>query len=375
MSAPSRRRAKLAILTNLLTPYRLPLFERLGERYDVTVLLSGREGNREQWADLERRAAGIQVRRAWGISPAWRRRQGGAVMETRYLHLNPGLFTELFRLRPDAIVTDEMGFRTAAALAYAGIFGTPTWVWWGGTLHTEREIGAGRRRFRRWLVPRVRRWFSYGATSTQYLASLGVSTGAVVEIQNCVAEEPYRVPVPPALRLEVRPVLLSVGRLVPGKGVDLLLEAADALQREGLRFSLLLVGSGPDRPALERRARELSLSQVHFHVPDSLAGMPAIYRSGDVLVFPTRDDVWGLVVNEALWSGLPALVSVYAGCAPELVPPLCTFDPLDPADFRTKLRMAVRGELPAPDLARLRRMDEIAEIMIRELDPVLSGER
>ncbi len=61
--------------------------------------------------------------------------------------------------------------------------------------------------------------------------------------------------------------------------------------------------------------------------------MPAVYRSGDILVFPTLEDVWGLVVNEALWSGCPPWSSVYAGCAKELVPMNSIFDPLDPADL------------------------------------------
>jgi glycosyltransferase involved in cell wall biosynthesis len=87
-----------------------------------------------------------------------------------------------------------------------------------------------------------------------------------------------------------------------------------------------------------------------------------------VLVFPTLDDVWGLVVNEALWSGLPALVSIYAGCARELVPVGSTFDPLDPADFTDKLRLAVKGELPSPDLTRMKRIDEVSGLIIRELD-------
>jgi glycosyltransferase involved in cell wall biosynthesis len=103
--------------------------------------------------------------------------------------------------------------------------------------------------------------------------------------------------------------------------------------------------------------------------------MAAVYRSGDALVFPTLDDVWGLVVNEALWCGLPALVSIYAGCASELVCPASTFDPLDPANFTAQLHMAVAGNLPPPDLTRLRRLDEVSGLILRELDPTSRGVR
>ena len=95
--------------------------------------------------------------------------------------------------------------------------------------------------------------------------------------------------------------------------------------------------------------------------------MTAVYRSGDVLVFPTLDDVWGLVVNEALWSDLPVLVSVYAGCARELVAPESTFDPMDPADFAMKLTRAVTAQLPRPDRTLLRRHGEVSGIILQEL--------
>ncbi|HZN97923.1 MAG TPA: glycosyltransferase family 4 protein, partial [Gemmatimonadales bacterium] len=290
-----------------------------------------------------------------------------AVLDSRYLHLNPGYLTDLLRLRPDAIITTEMGFRSLVALAYGQMFRRPVWVWWGGTCHTERGIGKIKRAFRRRFVPRVRRWLSYGATSTEYLASLGADPERVVELQNCVPEIQYTEAVTPALQLSPRPVVLCAGRLVPGKGVDLLLHAAHRAQAEGRMFSLLIVGDGPERQSLEQAAVDLALANVHFRGACPAEDMAAVYRSADVLVFPTLDDVWGLVVNEALWSGLPALVSVYAGCAREIVPRENTFDPLDPTDFASKLLRAIDRELSPPDLSRLRRLSEVSDRIVKEL--------
>ncbi len=362
---PSRR---LAVLTNMLAPYRLPIYHRLAEHFDLTVLYSGDEPNRSQWKGLAERLQQIRVKHSRGISIPWLKRDQHAVLDSRYLHVNPGFLTDLFRLRPDAVISDELGFRTLMALLYARLFAKPLWVWWGGTLHTERGVGLGRRLLRRQLAGIVRGWFSYGATSTEYLESLGVPRSSIVELQNCISEGPYTQSIAPAVQLDLKPVVLCVSRLVPGKGVDLLLEAAARVQAQGVRFSLLLVGDGPEKPLLERKVGELGLHDVVFHPPQHPDRVPALYRSGDVLVFPTLDDVWGLVVNEALWSGLPALVSIYAGCARELVPPISTFDPLDPIDFTAKLRLAVMGRLPRPDLTRMKRIDEVSGLIIRELD-------
>jgi glycosyltransferase involved in cell wall biosynthesis len=372
-AASAQRREKVAILTNLLAPNRLPIYQRLAERFDITVYYSGEERNRKQWRGLEDRVRGFTAKRVAGLHFTWTTREGRAAVDEKHLHLDTGLLTALLRLRPDAIITTEMGFRSLVACAYGGLFRCPVWVWWGGTSHTERRVGWGKRLFRRWFVPRVQRWFSYGITSTEYLVSLGVPQQRVVELQNSVPEHPYLDKRQPALlQLEIRPVLLCVGQLIGRKGVDLLLDAAGHLQQEGLSFSLLVVGSGPEQPNLERRAQELGLRHVHFHAPQPPERMAAVYRSADVLVFPTREDVWGLVANEALWSGLPALVSIYAGCARELVSAESTFNPLDPADFDAKLRRAVAGELPAPELRRLRRIGEVSDLIARELNLAFS---
>jgi glycosyltransferase involved in cell wall biosynthesis len=368
-------RPRLAILTNVLAPYRMPIYACLAEQFDVTVLYSGEERNRDQWKGLEHHACGFTVRRVRGFTISWIERDGESTVDARYLHVDPGLVTDLLRMRPQAVISNQMGFRSLVALAYGRLCRRPVWIWWGGTQHTERRISRSKRWFRRWFARRVSRWFSYGVTSTAYLQSLGVPEHNVVELQNCIPEGPYVKGWPPTRQIEPRPVLLCVGQLIHRKGLDLLLDAAARLQREGLSFSLMVTGSGPDARTLEQRAKELGLLNVYFRASEPPERMPSVYRSADVLVFPTREDVWGLVVNEALWSGLPALVSVYAGCAKELVPPSSTFDPLDPADFSLKLRMAVAGELPRPDLRRLRRLEDVAGTIAHEVKVALVGDQ
>jgi glycosyltransferase involved in cell wall biosynthesis len=47
--------------------------------------------------------------------------------------------------------------------------------------------------------------------------------------------------------------------------------------------------------------------------------MPAAYAAADILVLPSRSETWGLVVNEAMASGIPAIASDQVGCVPDLV--------------------------------------------------------
>src|SRR5205085_418733 len=120
--------------------------------------------------------------------------------DDRFVHFNPGYFFDLWRQRPDAVISLEMGFRTLVALFYGFLVRVPVWVWWGGTVFTEREIGWLRKAVRRFITCRRARWISYGDAATEYLLSLGVKRETIVQIQNCVDERLFRTAAQPALR-------------------------------------------------------------------------------------------------------------------------------------------------------------------------------
>jgi glycosyltransferase involved in cell wall biosynthesis len=352
---------KLALLVNIVAPYRVPVYEAIGERLDFRIFYSGSESNRTTWQNTLAELSNCSAKRSWGFTVSRRIKRGGSAFDNRYVHFNPGFLFDLIRFRPDAVISIEMGFRSLVALFYGAIARKPVWVWWGGTIHTEKKVGRFKRRLRGFFAKRVKRWISYGETSTEYLVSIGVPRERVLQIQNCVDEQRLVEPVPPALTGLQKPVLLVVGHLVGLKGVDLLLEAAAQAQSEGLAFSLVFVGGGRDKELYVRAAQDLNLKNVVFEQPRKPAEMSAIYRSADCLVFPTLDDVWGLVVSEAMWSGVPVLSSIYAGCALELLPESCRFDPLDRDQILSAVKAAATGAVDAPDLSRLKTHRQVAQ--------------
>lgn len=362
------RKSKVAVLINLIAPYRVPVYARLAECFELLVLHGQMETNRG-WKNV--RVPGAEIRDAWGWQFKFPIRKFGKVFDYRFLHLEPGYLTELLHFRPRAMITNELGFRTFLGLLYGFLFRIPVWVWWGGTLHTEHALDPARRFFRHIAVRAVRHWISYGETSTEYLLSLNVPRGRILQIQNCVDESWYVKPVPPALDLHPKPVLLHVGQLIARKGVTELLHAAARLQAEGRQFSLVLVGGGPDLAEFEQLTAELGLCNLHFYPSQPAESIAAYYRSADVLVFPTMQDVWGLVANEAVLSGLPVLCSKYAGCAKEIFPPECIFDPADPDAFLAALRRAVEGRLPSGARERLKTNREVADMIVDDIRSVL----
>ncbi|MEU6233387.1 glycosyltransferase [Kitasatospora sp. NPDC047058] len=131
-------------------------------------------------------------------------------------------------------------------------------------------------------------------------------------------------------------VIGGVGRLVPGKRFDVLLEALAGLDRAA---RLVLVGDGPERAALERRAVELGvrdrlvLTGERDDVPDLLTAL-------DVLAAPSTEETFGLGVLEGLAAGLPVRHSACPALdeLPPSAAPQARRIPSDAAAYTTALR-------------------------------------
>jgi glycosyltransferase involved in cell wall biosynthesis len=124
---------------------------------------------------------------------------------------------------------------------------------------------------------------------------------------------------PDGARTELRAALglrgitfVYVGRLQRFKGLGYLLDAFGVLQRRSAtEVSLLLVGDGPEESSL--RARAEGLENVVFAGFHDEGSLPRLYAAGDVFVFPTLGDTFGLVVSEAMAAGLPVIATHAAG--------------------------------------------------------------
>lgn len=99
------------------------------------------------------------------------------------------------------------------------------------------------------------------------------------------------------------PVLCAVGRLVPAKGFDVLLEAID-----GLALSLLIAGEGADRGVLQQRIDTLS-PQTHVRLLGHQHNAPALMASSDGVVIASRREGFSYVCAEALMGGARVLAT------------------------------------------------------------------
>jgi glycosyltransferase involved in cell wall biosynthesis len=152
------------------------------------------------------------------------------------------------------------------------------------------------------------------------------------------------------LRLEGKRVIAFTGRLVPHKGVDVILEALPLLPHDVV---LLVIGAGPRLPSLIGHARRLRLAdRVRFCPAVSDDDLPRYLSLADLFAFPSQNRLegFGLVVAEAMAAGLPVVIADMPGVR-EVIEPgkegLLT-EPLIATDLAAKIETLLED----PALAR-----------------------
>lgn len=116
-----------------------------------------------------------------------------------------------------------------------------------------------------------------------------------------------------------RPIILHVGRLDVDKNVEKVIAAATKVMQVS-DAQLLVVGDGECKQSLQKQAKHLGIWE-NCHFPGFISAngdLPGIYRLADIFVTASEIETQGLVLLEALASGLP-VVAVDATCIPELV--------------------------------------------------------
>lgn len=107
------------------------------------------------------------------------------------------------------------------------------------------------------------------------------------------------------LDIKEEKVIISVGRFLESKGFDVLLKAAQKLQGD---IGIYIIGDKPTEDYLKLSSKVLGVKVyfIEFQTKDTLK---KFYQASDIFVLPTRSDIWGLVVNEAMSNGLPVITT------------------------------------------------------------------
>jgi glycosyltransferase involved in cell wall biosynthesis len=141
--------------------------------------------------------------------------------------------------------------------------------------------------------------------------------------------------------LSNNPTIIFASKFMARKRPQDLLEAARILQKEGIGFNILFVGSGDLEDTLHDLVKEYNLQNIFFQGFVNQTSLPLIYAASDIFVLPSINEPWGLVINEVMSCGLPIIIAKGIGAADDLVREGengFTFEPLNSMDLSSKLK-------------------------------------
>jgi len=300
----SSRQPKILWLTNLPAPYRFPIWERMAESFDLKVAFLLGEKNWRNWV--------IPTGQSW---------------KHEYLSLKS------FNIKEYDFIPSIRGSKKLLQevdLLVLGGWETPFYIC---TLLAAKQKGipviqfyestADSQRFKNRLISTIRSWIfsqvdlivTIGAASTKAVKITGIPSEKIITLFNPVDVSWYysfarkhRTPVKSGHRY------IYVGQLIERKNIATVLRSFAAIRAEA--DTLTIAGDGPLTQDLENLAASLGIAEsVWFLGHRNQEELAKHYATSNTLILASTNEVWGLVVNEALASGLHVVVSDKCGVA------------------------------------------------------------
>ena len=294
---------RVLFLTNYPSPYRVRFFDELGKDMDVTVLYSDRveDMKHRNAAWFEEGRHGFQAVR---LTPKLR-------LGRRYLCFDvlPWLKKDF-----DAIVVCGYSSPTAIlAMAWLRLHKVPFYMEVdGGLIRQDSKL---KHFVKKSLVCLADRWISSGEHTTRYLVHYGAKEERVFRYpftslhEADILKSPLSQEEKEAFRMVLgvteKHMILAIGQFIHRKGFDVLLHAAKDLDPD---VGIYIVG-GETTDEYRKLREALGLYNVHFLEFQKKERLALLYKAADLFVLPTREDIWGLVINEALAYGLPTITT------------------------------------------------------------------
>jgi glycosyltransferase involved in cell wall biosynthesis len=301
-----KKSIRVALVTNIPTPYREPVFGILAAMPDIdlkVIYCSQREPDRE-WHLRAFQYASIYMKTRFF-------KKGD-----KFIHANPGVLKVLHGIKPDVVIASGFNPTHLLAFFYAKIYRCDFIPMTDGTWYSEQSLSIAHKFLRKTIYAFSSTFIAASDGGFDLYQSYGIKRQRIFKSHLCADNSAFMLT---AEQDKIYDLIFS-GRLAPLKNPLFVLDVAQAVAlRLQRRIRVAFLGSGPMREEIQEKARQQSQVDCEFLGFVQQQQLPRFYGLARVMLFPTLADVWGIVANEALAAGLPIIVSPVAGCVPELV--------------------------------------------------------
>lgn len=289
---------KILFISNIPSPYRVNFFNELGKSCDLTVLFEkAASGERDDsWKRFEADnfnaviLKGISVRTDSAFCP-----QVVKYISKEYDHI---------------VVTNFSNPTGIVAIAHMKLHKIPYEIESDGGFPKD---GKGlKEKLKKWLISGATRWFSTSTMHDQYYLQYGAKKEGIVRYpftslyeKDILKDNVDKIGLRKKLGITERKVIICVGQYIYRKGIDLLIKASDGLSSD---IGIYIVGGKPTDEYLKLKEAHHN-AKIHFVYFMPKSELFKYYQAFDLFVLPTREDIWGLVINEAMANGLPVITT------------------------------------------------------------------
>lgn len=308
---------KVLFLTNIPSPYRVDFFNELGELCDLTVLYERHKaGNRDE---------------KWRASEAENFKE--IYLDGKKFGDESSIsFSVLKYLKDrtfDIIVIGGYSTPTGMlAISYLKLKKIPfTLNVDGGMIKKDNFI---KKIIKTSFISSASAWLSTSEKTTDYLVYYGADRKRIYkypftsvkrdDIEYYIIDSDEKERLKQKLNIDGQKIVISVGSFIYRKGYDVLLNACKDLDRN---IVIYIIGGIPTKEYIDLKEK-LKLTNVHFINFKTKDELKEYYKVADLFVLPTREDIWGLVINEAMSYGLPIITTDRCVAGLELVENLHT---------------------------------------------------
>lgn len=296
--------SKVVIITNIPSPYRVDFFHYLQthvQEHEFFIIYTSKNEDNRAWSAPKDKMINTRILESRTLKIKNK-------LDTRYIHLPGNIGKELSNIMPDVVIAVEYNPAALQALLWTKSHSRKFIHWTDGTLHSERNIGTVQKLARKIICGNADACIASSTKAKEKLLAWGVPEEKIFISLLTVDIRQFR----EVIREPVPGRILYVGSMIPRKGLDLLI---DALRYIEGNFSLRIVGNGSQEQidGLKAAASANGVADrivfCGFLQGEALAEE---YGKAQVFVLPTREDCFGLVLLEAMCTGVPIVASKFA---------------------------------------------------------------